>query len=144
LDFFCIFFGNFGNFWNIWKFLEFLDFFLNFCFLNYFYYLQFYNIQMPRCREDDAANWSAIVYFSIAACPVKLDPSATFLPSRPGDTIYGTLQRQSTLDCRYLTLLCYNFLQNFFSLHYFVLYVFPVIHIIPLFYSQTISLWTEK
>jgi hypothetical protein len=51
------------------------------------------------------------------------------------------------LDCRYLNLLCDNlkkrkFLQNFFPDTILgICYVFPVIlHIIQLFYSQTISL----
>jgi hypothetical protein len=48
------------------------------------------------------------------------------------------MQRQSTLDCRYLTLLCDNlkkrmFLQNFFPNTILgICYVFPAIHIIPL------------
>jgi hypothetical protein len=37
------------------------------------------------------------------------------------------------------------FLQNFFSdLILGICYVFPFIHIIPLFHSQTISLWTVE
>jgi hypothetical protein len=50
-------------------------------------------------------------------------------------------QRQETLDLPYLTLLCDNlknrmFLQNFFPNTILgICYVFPIIHIIPLFYS---------
>jgi hypothetical protein len=59
-------------------------------------------------------------------------------------------QRQETLDLPYLTLLCDNlknrmFLQNFFPHPILgIFYVFPVIHIIPLFHSQTISLGTVE
>jgi hypothetical protein len=59
------------------------------------------------------------------------------------------MQRQETLDLPYLTLLCDNlknrmFLQNFFPDSILgICYVFPVIHIIPLFHSQTISLGTR-
>jgi hypothetical protein len=52
-----------------------------------------------------------------------------FFPSSPRRRVVhsstnGIYQRQSTLDCRYLSLLCDNlkkrmFLQNFFSWHYF-------------------------
>jgi hypothetical protein len=65
--------------------------------------------------------------------------------------LIGESHRKSTIYCRYLTILCDNlkkrmFLQNFFSWHNFRNFVmfFPVIHLIPLLYSQTISLWTEK
>jgi hypothetical protein len=62
----------------------------------------------------------------------------------------GSAQRQETLDLPYLTLLCDNlknrmFLQNFFPDPILgICYVVPVIHIIPLFHSQTITLWTVE
>jgi hypothetical protein len=59
-------------------------------------------------------------------------------------------QRQETLDLWYLTLLCDNLknimlLQNFFPDTILgICFVFPVTHIIPLFYSQTNALGPEK
>jgi hypothetical protein len=50
---------------------------------------------------------------------------------------HGLPQRQETL-----TLLCDNLKNRITILGFY--YVFPLIHIIPLFYNQTISLWTVE
>jgi hypothetical protein len=61
---------------------------------------------------------------------------------------HSHVQRQETLD--YLTLLCDNLKTECSSKTFFpgpilgICYIVPVIHIIPLFHSQTISLGTVE
>jgi hypothetical protein len=76
-------------------------------------------------------------------------PTAGAVESADSGTAHN--QRQETLDLPYLTLLCDNLKNRMNSSKTFfpdpilgICYVFPVIHIIPLFHSQTISLGTVE